>query len=184
MEAYEAIITRRSIPNPSEEPLERDLVEKLLDAGVRAPSHYLTQPWRFVVLSGDARLELGKAWALSAKRQGKDPEKTSEKVLRAPVIICVIEQPKTDTARVIETEEHYAVGAVIENILLAAHALGLAAMIRTGDAASSPEVRAYLDLKEDEILAAFIYVGHVKDDTERPLTRRTAPNDKTEWRGW
>ena len=184
MEAYEAIITRRSVPNPSEEPLPRELIEKLLEAGVRAPSHYLTQPWRFVVLTGEARRELGKAWALSATRQGKDPELTAEKVLRAPVIICVIERPKTSTARVIETEEHYAVGAVIENILLAAHALGLGAMIRTGDAASSPEVRAYLDLKEDELLAAFIYVGHVPDDTPRPLTRRAPAGEKTEWRGW
>jgi nitroreductase len=184
MEAYEAIITRQSIPNPSEEPLERDVVEKLLEAGVRAPSHYLTQPWRFVVLTGDARLDLGKAWALSAKRQGKNPETTRDKVLRAPVIICVVEQPHTTVARVIETEEHYSVGAVIENILLAAHALGLAAMIRTGDAAKSPEVRAYLDLKDDEILAAFIYVGHVRDNGKRPLTRRTAAAEKTEWRGW
>lgn len=184
MEAYEAIVTRRSIPDPSDDPLERELVEKLLEAGIRAPSHYLTQPWRFVVLTGDARLELGKAWAVSAQRQGKDPERVSEKVLRAPVIICVIEQPKMNVARVIETEEHYAVGAVIENILLAAHALGLAAMIRTGDAASSAEVRAYLDVKDDELLAAFIYVGHRRDDSQKPLTRRTAAAEKTEWRGW
>src|SRR5918992_1017688 len=55
METYQAIMTRRSVhrPDPGRVP-SRDIVEKLLAAAVRAPSHHLTQPWRFIVLTGDA----------------------------------------------------------------------------------------------------------------------------------
>jgi nitroreductase len=185
MDAYEAIMTRRSIAKMSEKPCDKEVITPLLEAAVRAPTHFLTQPWRFVVLTGEARKELGEAWAAGARREGKDPELVREKPLRAPVIICVIEHPKTIRKRVLETEEHYATGAAIQNILLAAHSSGLAAMIRTGDAAHLPEVRAHLSVADDELLAAMIYIGYPRDDEgRRPLTRRTPAEELTEWRGW
>ena len=164
---------------------DREVIDRLLEAGVRAPNHFLTQPWRFVVLTGDARAELGEALAKAALREGKDPEAAQAKPLRAPVIIAVIERPKTAHKKVVKEEEHYATGAAIQNILLAAHAEGLAAMIRTGDAPFLPEVRAYLGVGEDETIAALIYVGYpLEDEPERPLTRRTPVDEITEWRGW
>lgn len=185
MEAYEAIMTRRSVAKTSDARCEKEVISRLLAAAVRAPTHFLTQPWRFVVLTGTAREELGEAWAAGARREGKDPELAREKPLRAPVIVCVIEHPKTQQKRVLETEEHYATGAAIQNILLAAHAEGLAAMIRTGDAAHLPEIRTYLSVADDELLAAMIYVGYPREDEqERPLTRRTPAEELTEWRGW
>ena len=185
VEAYEAIITRRSVPKTAARACEKAVIERLLEAAVRAPNHHLTQPWRFVVLTGDARAELGEAWAAAALREGKNPDLARAKPLRAPVIICVVERPKLGHARVIEAEEHYATGAAIQNILLAAHAEGLAAMIRTGEAAGLPEVRAFLGIGDEEILAAMIYIGYPEDGTaDRPPTRRTPAGELTEWRGW
>ena len=185
MDAYEAIITRRSIPKTSERACDKAVIERLLEAAVRAPNHHLTQPWRFVVLTNEAREELGEAWASAARREGKNPDLARAKPLRAPVIICVVERPKIDHQRVVEAEEHYATGAAIQNILLAAHSEGLAAMIRTGEAASLPEVRAFLGIGDDEILAAMIYIGYPEDESkERPPTRRTPAAELTEWRGW
>ena len=185
MDAYEAIMTRRSVPRTSDRLCERDVIERLLDAGTRAPTHHLTQPWRFVVLTGSAREELGEAWAAGARREGKDPDAAREKAMRAPVIICVIERPKVEHRRVVEVEEHYATGAAIQNILLAAHAEGLAAMIRSGDPVRLPEVRTYLGVGDDEMLAALIYIGYPDEKApERAPTRRTPARDLTEWRGW
>ena len=186
METYEAIITRRSVPKtaPGRVPTRAD-IERLLEAGIRAPTHHLTQPWRFVVLTGEALDDFGQAWATGDERLGKDTSGIPDKVRRAPVIICVIEKPHVHNRKVIEIEEHHATGMAIQNILLAAHDLGLGAMIRTGPAARLPEVERYLGLEEGELVAGFIYVGYPAEETaERPMTRRSPIAERTEWRGW
>lgn len=185
MDAYEAIMTRRSVPRVVEERPPRKEIERLLDAAVRAPTHHLTQPWRFVVLAGDARDELGAAWAAGQALTGKDTTGLTEKTRRAPIIICVIERPHLDNPKCVEIEEHYSVGAAMQNVLLAAHSLGLGAMIRTGPCATMDQVRDYVDAGPDELIAGLIYVGYpAPGDAERPMTRRTPAAEITEWRGW
>ncbi|MFP5297667.1 MAG: nitroreductase [Actinomycetota bacterium] len=185
METYEAIITRRSVPKVTDECPSKEQITRLLEAGVRAPCHHLTQPWRFVVLAGDARKELGDAWAAAERRiDGKDPESVRGKPLRAPVIITVIAHPKSHLPKVVEIEEHHAVGALMQNILLAAHSEGLGAMIRTGKTGEFDEVKNYLGVGDDEYIAGFIYVGYPMPDDERPATRRNPAEEITEWRGW
>ena len=185
METHDALMTRRSVPKTTEQVPDRATIQKLLDAAVRAPNHHLTQPWRFVVLTGDALLGLGDAWARGDERAGRDPAKTKEKSTRAPVIIAVIERPHLHNRKVIEREEHYATGAAIQNMLLAAHDMGLGAMIRTGPAAELPEVRDYLEVRDDEHIAGLVYVGYPPDgDADRPMSRRTPAEDLTQWRGW
>jgi nitroreductase len=75
------------------------------------------------------------------------------------------------------------VGAAIENLLLAAHAAGMVAHLRTGTAAQDPEVRRYLGLVEGEEVASFVYLGYPAGEA-RPLTHRTPPCERTGWRGW
>jgi len=185
VETYDALMTRRSVPKTTDQVPDRATIQKLLDAGVRAPCHHLTQPWRFVVLTGEALDGFGDAWARGDERVGRDPEKSREKAKRAPVIIAVIEEPHLDNRKVIEREEHYATGAAIQNILLAAHDMGLGAMIRTGPAAELDEVREFLDVGEDELIAALIYVGYPPvGDADRPMSRRIPAEDLTRWKGW
>ncbi len=185
METYDAIMTRRSTAKTTDEVPPRADIEKLLDAAVRAPTHHLTQPWRFVVLTGDALDDLGAAWVAGQAKTGKDTTGLAQKTRRAPVIITVIDQPHLDHPKVIQEEEHYATGAAMQNILLAAHDMGLGAMLRTGPAATLQEVRDYLGVRDDEVIAGLIYVGYpAPGDAERPMTRREAATDRTEWRGW
>ncbi len=184
METYEAMTTRRSVSKLTSERPDIDSIRRLLDAGVRAPTHHLTQPWRFVVLTGDALRDFADAWAAGAEREGKDPESVLGKALRAPVIVTVIETPKHHLPKVQEIEEHHAVGAAMQNILLAAHDMGLGAMLRTGPAAHIPEVHDYLGLAPGELVAGYIYVGYPEPGVEGPRTRRTEAADITEWRGW
>ena len=177
-------MTRRSVPRCDGD-VDRADVETILAAAVRAPNHHLTQPWRFVVLAGDARSGLGAAWAAGLEREGKDASRIPEKVLRAPVVVCVLERPHLGNPKVVEIEEHYAVGAAIQNMLLAAHALGLGAMHRSGAATTMPEVREYLGAAPDELIAGFVYVGRPPEgDDSRPQSRRTDHSELTEWRGW
>ena len=185
METCEAILTRRSVPKLTERVPERATIAKLLECAVRAPTHHLTQPWRFVVLTGPALTELGEAWAAGVEREGSDPDKVRHKPLRAPVILSVISRPKRHLPKVVEIEEHYAIGAAMQNILLSAHDMGLGAMLRTGPATILPEVRSHLGVGDDEHIAGFIYLGYAAPgDSERPRTRRTDAAELTQWRGW
>ncbi|MDQ4065882.1 MAG: nitroreductase [Actinomycetota bacterium] len=184
MDVYDAIVTRRSVPKVRTEAPTRAEIERLLDAAVRAPNHHLSQPWRFIVLTGSALDDLGAAWVAGTEREGKDSTGVAEKAHRAPIVIVVIERPRLTNPKVVELEEHHAVGAAMQNILLAAHASGLGAMLRTGPAATMPEVRAYLGLDDDEFIASFVYVGYpLPQAPERPMTRRTDAREITEWRG-
>ena len=176
METYEAIMTRRSIPKTAEGVSSRDEIQRLLDAAVAAPNHHLTEPWRFVVLTGDLLKELGEVFAAYAEQTGRNAEHDRNLPQRAPVIITVIERPRTDDPHVPEIEEYHAVGAALQNILLAAHDVGLAAMIRTGVHAGSTEVRNYLGLDARELIAGFIYVGYPLPEFTRLRARRPRPS--------
>jgi nitroreductase len=184
METYDAIMTRRSIPKTGDRAPDREVIAKLIRAATAAPNHHLTEPWRFVVLTGDALKELGDAWAAGEQREGKDPEVARDKPLRAPVIITVIERPNKGNPKVVEIEEHHAVGAAMQNLLLAAHDSGLAAMLRTGPAARLPEVRDYLGLDDDELIAGFVYLGLPPEGLDRKAPRKTAIEQLTQWKGW
>jgi len=184
METYEAIMTRRSVPKCSDRVPMREEIQRLLDAAVRAPTHHLTQPWRFVIMAGSALDELGVAWAAGTEREGMDASGIADKAHRAPVVIAVIERPHLDNRKVVKEEEHHATGAAMQNILLAAHDAGMAAMLRTGPAARLPEVHELLKVDPGESIAGLIYVGFPADGAdERPMTRRTPAEELTEWRG-
>lgn len=188
MDAYEAIMTRRMVSKMSDRrPSEAD-IRAVLDAAVRAPTHYLTQPWRFLVLTGRALDQLGEAMARrviqeSAGAPDIDTQIAFERARphRAPVIVVMV-YVASDHPKAIEIEDRYAVGAAVENLLLAAHARGLGAYWRTGPAATDPFVREFLGIGESEEIAGFVYLGYAAE--ERPPTRRESPEARTEWRGF
>src|SRR5262245_59578717 len=150
MELFEAIHTRQSVSKVRPDPVPRELIEKLLSAAAQAPNHHKVRPWRFIVLTGAARERLGEAMGTSLLRRNPNavPEAVAAeraKPLRAPVLIAV-GVDKATQPKVVEIENVSAASAAAQNMLLAAHALGLGAMWRTGDAAFDPGVKAALGL--------------------------------------
>lgn len=175
METLSAIHSRFSVPEVSPEVVPRGLIEQLLSAAVQAPNHYRVRPWRLVVLTGEARGRLGDVMAASFQHRFPDSEpkaldKERGKPLRAPVLIAVgVDAP--DDPRVIEIENICAAAAACQNILLAAHELGLAVQWRTGDAVRDPLVKEFLGFKPEQKVIAFLYIGfpaHPLASYERP----------------
>ncbi|GBD17449.1 Putative NAD(P)H nitroreductase YdjA [bacterium HR26] len=182
----ELLRTRRSMPRVQPACPPREVIEQVLEAAVWAPNHHLTEPWRFIVLTGEARRELGEAMARGklAREGTVDPPKLDalrRKPLRAPVIVAVGVIPASREPEV-EIEEICAGAAAIQNLLLAAHGLGLAAMWRTGEAAFDPEVKAFLGLPPAAHLLGFVYLGYPAGEPPR-RTRRPAA-EVTTWLGW
>src|SRR5438876_5682671 len=96
MSVFETIKRRRSIGNMTEQRPTRKQIERLLEAATHAPNHHKVEPWRFFVLAGKAREELGVVMARSlAERLGNLPDdkaapllsKERSKLLRSPVVI-------------------------------------------------------------------------------------------------
>ncbi|MDN4073143.1 nitroreductase family protein [Fictibacillus terranigra] len=168
MDIFEAINTRRSIGLVKDDPVPEHLVEKILEAGTFAPNHYRTNPWRFFVISESGRNKLGELLAAITKSGMNEPlseedqqklENVKKKPLRAPVIIAVGVEPGV-LQKVIHKEETAAVSASIQNMLLAAHALGLGAVWRTGAICYDDRVRSYFQLSDKGEMAGFIYLGY------------------------
>jgi nitroreductase len=190
MTIFDTIKQRRSVGKMTGERPTRGQIERLLEAATHAPNHHKVQPWKFIVLAGRAREELGavmaealavrlgdtsseKAQALIAKERGK--------LMRSPVVIAVIAEPPNQP-NVLEIENIEATAAAVQNMLLAAEEMGLACMWRTGDAAYDPRVKLWLGLALDEHIVSFLYVGF---PAIPHLERRPIPfEEKTTWLGW
>ncbi len=182
MDVLDAIRTRVMRPKVSDEPPSKAEIEELLEAAARAPSHHLTEPWRFYVLTGDAKRRVANAIAAAATESGMEPDDAradgEKKVSRAPVIVVFTCLPSTEPG-VVEQEEFASVAMAVENFLLAAHAKGLGAMLRTGPAAYHPSIRTELGLAPDESVVGFVYLGYPAGD--RAVTPRATASEKTVW---
>jgi len=183
MDIFEAIHTRQSIGKVKPDPVPHELIERLLSAAVQAPNHHKVRPWRFVVLTGAARERLGDAMAQSL--HNSDPNTGDEAVtkertkpLRAPVVIAVAVD-KPNLPKVVEIENVCAAAAAVQNMLLAAHALGLGAYWRTGPSATDPVIKTFLGFVPDQMLIGFIYIGY-PDMPPHPPSRPSF-EDRTVW---
>lgn len=183
MNIIEAINARVTVSKIKQDAVPREMIEKLLSAGAQAPNHHKVRPWRFVVLTGDGRKKLGDVMAASflERNPATPPEgldKTRALPLRAPVLIAVGVDKPAD-AKTIETENISAASAACQNILLAANALGLGAIWRTGEWARDAKVKEFLGFDVDQHIISFIYVGYPELLPE-PYVRQGF-KDRTVW---
>jgi len=125
-----------------------------------------TEPWRFVVLRGEARERIGALMGDLAAAREEDPvrrdaarERMAAKPLRAPYVIAVAVEPDARD-KVIDLEETCATAAATQNMLLAAEALGLGAIWRAGWVAYTPEIREFLGLSDRATVLGLSTVGY------------------------
>jgi nitroreductase len=163
MDVLDAIDARASAVRLGEPGPGPAHLARILEAGTRAPDHGRLSPWRFIVIEGPAREALGRAMA--ELRQGKAPTPSEqelarerEKPLRAPVIVAVAAKIMANE-KVPEVEQVVAVGAAVQNMFLAAQALGYGAMWKTGAPAYDPGVKRALGLDPADHIVAFLYLG-------------------------
>jgi nitroreductase len=183
MDLFDAIYQRQSLGKVKPDLVPHEVIEQLLKAAVQAPNHHRVRPWRFIVLSGAARERLGDVMAESKRLAAPEtPENVLDiersRPLRAPVIIAVGVDKPTEP-KVIEVENVCAAAAAVENLLLAATALGLGAIWRTGPAALEPRVKQFLGLASDQHLIGLVYLGYPEGEHIRQ--ERPGIEDRTTW---
>jgi len=187
MEAIEALTSRRSPAKLVEPAPSDDQLEAILAAAIRAPDHGRLRPWRFLVLRGAARERLGAVMAESLKARAPDVpadvvEREGKKLLRAPLIVVVAAALNEDH-KIPVIEQLLAAGAAAQNMLLAAHALGLGAMWRTGDSAYDARIKAALGLDATDAIVGFVYLGTPQGRAIIPPNEPGVKDFVREWTG-
>lgn len=142
--------------------------ETIFRAALRAPDHGQLRPWRFVQVEGDARSQVGAIVAdVEAQCYGPLSEaqrsKAAARLMRAPLVLLVLAKVKGHP-KVPPIEQQLSVACAVQNMLLAAHALGLGAMWRTGLVTFEPLLAERLGLAADEQLLGFLYLGTPKGE--------------------
>jgi nitroreductase len=130
----QAMLTRRSVKKYKPDPVSKELIEKVIAAGLNAPSGLNKQsPIILAVTDRQVRDELSKLNA------GKDPFFRSDPFYGAPVVLVVLADKSVPTYL-------YDGSLVMENLQLAAHALGLGAcwIHRAKETFEQPEGKALL----------------------------------------
>lgn len=164
METIDTISSRRSIREFTDRPVGRREIEKLLEAAVQAPNHRMTQPWRFYVLGSEARRAYGAALGARKAKRVEDPdaaravvEKVESRLAGLPAMIAV--SVVLDDNPEIREEDYAAAFMAIENLLLAAHEMGLGAHLKTGAVMDDPRSREAVGVSEGERIVATIELG-------------------------
>jgi nitroreductase len=153
MDILEEIYSRRSVRDFTAEPVAREQVLEMLKAGSWAPSGLNNQPWRFVVVrEREKRGELARLTRYSRILE------------EAPVAVAVFID---STAMYHEVKDYQAMGACLQNMLLAAHAMGLGAVWLGEILKNAGAVRELLDLPQSLELMAVIALGHPKRTDQR-----------------
>ena len=188
------IRTRRSIRRYQDRPVPRDVLERLLEAAIWAPSAHNRQPWRFVVLTRAAdRRRLAEAMAARLRRDlgadgvaqeviEADAARSIGRLTGAPTLIVVcmtmVDMDTYPDARRQEAERTMAVQSVAmaaQNLLLAAHAEGLGACWLCAPLFCGDVVRDTLALSADmepQGIIALGYPAEGREKTRAPLDTR------------
>lgn len=145
MEVREAIRTRRSIRKFLEKPVGEEEIREVLEAGRWAPSGLNNQPWRLVVVRDRSMAE-----------ELAGCTKYSSIVRAAPVLICVFLNHSESYDR---DKDLMAIGALVQNMLLAAHSLGLGSVWLGEILKAKEKVREILHVPPGHELAAVVALG-------------------------
>ena len=183
-----SILNRRSIRKYKDTPVPREAIEEILYAGSLAPSSKNRQPWKFIVVSGEAKKEMLEAMGrgLAREKEGRDAllpesrqhisgaEHTLHIMEQAPVVIFVLNplgkgmfSPLNDEDRIYELCNIQSVSAAIENMLLEATDMGIGSLWICDIFFAYEELCAWMDCG-DELVAAVAFGYPEESPPPRP----------------
>jgi nitroreductase len=187
-EFNELIRSRRSVftKDYTGENVDDSVVHQMLENANWAPTHKLTEPWRFIVFTraglkklADFQSECYKQVTLA---KGNFDEKKYEGLKVKPLEcshIIAVGMKRDEKKSVPEWEEMGAVFCAIENIYLTATASGIGCYLSTGGITSFEEAKSFFGLSQDDKLLGFIHIGIPKELTN--TGKRKPVEEKTKW---
>lgn len=167
--------------------VERALLTQILEDATWAPTHGLTEPWKFIVHQGAARRRLAETMqrvyrdTTPANEFREDKmKKMSENPLLAPVVIaCVME--RRGGAKIPEIEEIEAVACALQNLQLSATAAGLGCYWSSPPLLATREFADWLGIGAEDKCVGLIYLGWPRAGLNWPRSVRQPVETKTVW---
>jgi nitroreductase len=184
----EVIESRRSVfqQDYSGEQVDDAIVNQMLKNANWAPTHKLTEPWRFVVFTGAGLLKLAQYQAGLYKKvttaDNSYKEERYQNLLTKPMLsshIIAVGMKRDPKKSVPEIEEIGAVFCAVQNMYLTAAAYGVGAYLSTGGITYFEEAKPFFGLEDEDRLLGFFHVGMRK----RELTKgkRKPLEEKLRW---
>lgn len=163
------------------------IIKEMLENANWAPTHKLTEPWRFVVFKNEGLKKLATFQSelykeLSTKAGNFDAskfEKLATKPLMASHIIA-IGMKRDPKAYVPEIEEISSVACAVQNMYLTATAHGIGCYWGSGGITYKEEAKSFFGLGAEDKLLGFLYVGNLKTD-KWPAGKRGPIEEKVSW---
>ncbi len=186
-EITELIRSRRSVTpeNFSDRKVHKEQIELLLINATWAPTHGLTQPWRFKVYTEDGLQKLAdflpelykaKSSPETFKQAKYDRIKNRPSLASAIILVCM-ERDKSE--KIPEIEEVEAVACAVQNIYLTCTAYGLGCFWSSPKFIYTPEMNGFLGLGEKDKCLGILYLGYPA--SEMPKSHRKPLEYVTEW---
>ena len=169
----------------SAKPVDEALINRMLENANWAPTHGMTEPWRFHVFVGAARKRLAAFLAETYKTitpadqfKPNKYEGMSRNAMLAQAVI-VIGMKRQESKKITELDEIMAVACAVENMHITAAANGLGAFWSTNVAAVSGQMRDFIGLSGEDRALGLFYLGYPQGDW--PQQQRRSVAEKTEW---
>jgi len=166
--------------------VDDSIVKQMLENANWAPTHKLTEPWRFVVYTGEGLKKLAVLQSDLYKKlttpDGSYKEERYQNLLTKPLLsshIIVVGMKRDEKKSVPEVEEVGAVFCAVENMYLTATAYGVGGYLSTGGITYFEEAKELFGLGKEDKLIGFFHVGHAKNAL--PEGRRRPLEEKMRW---
>jgi F420 biosynthesis protein FbiB-like protein len=203
MDFFEVVHTQRAIRRFKPDPVPHDAIWRMIDAAIRAPSGGNTQPWSFLVITDPARRQVisdavsegnSDAEQRRAEAMTFDPSRRRmrlgsiafrENVAQAPCLIipCLV-SPTSPTSDVNSLFAGSSIYGAVQNMMLAARALGLGTLMTTFNIAIEPLIRREFGLPDEARPVAVIPVGYPAERERFGPTTRKPVESVTYWDAW
>jgi nitroreductase len=167
--------------------VDDSIISMMLQNANWAPTHKLTEPWRFAVYTGEGLKKLAQIQATVYKSvtqaDGSYKEERYQNLLTKPLQsshIILIYMKRDEKRSVPEIEEAGAVFCAVQNMYLTATAYGVGCYLSTGGVTYFEESKSAFGLSAENRIIGFMHVGNPKPDLELKGKRKSV-NDKVVW---
>lgn len=184
----ELIRTRRSVflKDYTGEKVDDAIVLQMLENANWAPTHKLTEPWRFVVFTGDGLKTLAdfqsECYKIVTTANGTFKEERFQNLLAKPMEcshIIAVGMKRNEKKSVPEVEEIGAVFCAVENMYLTATAYGIGCYLSTSGITNFEEAKEFFGLGKEDKLLGFLNIGMPKGALLEG--RRKSIEEKVKW---
>ena len=186
MSVIEALKQRRAIRNYTERAVEKEKIEKILEAATYAPNDRMREPWHFYVIQGEAMKryeEMAGSYLKERFPTKANLVESSLSVVKTTPVAIVVTADLVEGDTAASEDNIFAVCCAIQSMWLAAEELGLGFVWRTRGVGLVHDQRmnAFVGATAQQKVIGTIFLGYPDENENLSDKKRTSYTEKTSW---